>query len=879
MSRFLTAIIGAMAMALILSAAFLAAPAVAQGDADLYDRPTLAVDPGMHTAVINALAADPAGRYLVTGGADRTVRIWSAADGGLIRTIWIPFGPDPVGDIMAVAISPDGSTVAAGGYTERFPGPVAIYLFDRESGTLIQRIHGDLSEFVGDLAFSPDGRYLAATLHGKGGLRVFDREKDWSLAFRDSYGDTSYGVAFAPDGRLATVSFEANGAIRLYDADFRLIAGPVNTPGGKEPFHVAFSPDGRLVAVGYLFVAAVDLFDGRSLERQPPPPSTGLLPGPGGLGNVAWSSDGGTLFAGGSTGAWGVPFLVAWDQAGRGPSRTASFCGSNTISGIAPLPDRRVVVSSQQPCLGASDPKGAPLWTAPSPLASFRFQINSFKVSANGDVVDFDFGDANFTPLRFDVRSLRLTQGASVDGRTFPASREGLAIEGWLSGLRPTLGGRPILLEKDDISRSLAIAPDGKRFFLGSQFALAAYDEAGAVRWRRPSRSEVWLVNATRDGRILVAAEGDGTIRWHRADDGRELLALQVLPNKTDWVLWTPEGFYEATPGARDALKWVVNHGPERAASTLPVSAIPRLHRPDALLLVLQELETARALGIADVAAARLAVQTATGSAKPPGGRLHVLAVGIDRFGGKAGGLHLDYAAEDARDVANALLESQKGGPGKPSLYADVSVQFLPNDQASRAAVLDALDAMDEAMRKSGADQDVAVILVSSHGEMIDDQFYLIPYDFDASSKNAATGSAVSASALARKIASIARGGRVLLLLDACHSGAVGAGGWATDPDAKVLQDAMDMENVTVLTSSKKNELSQELSVWRHGALAQAFLDALSGAADPQGHGIIRLSALTDAMDAELQSLTKGRQHLGLHVNFGGDLFLVSHRD
>ncbi len=49
------------------------------------------------------------------------------------------------------------------------------------------------------------------------------------------------------------------------------------------------------------------------------------------------------------------------------------------------------------------------------------------------------------------------------------------------------------------------------------------------------------------------------------------------------------------------------------------------LHWPDALPLVLAELETALALGIADVAAARLYVQKATGSAKPPGGMLHVL--------------------------------------------------------------------------------------------------------------------------------------------------------------------------------------------------------------------------------------------------------------
>jgi hypothetical protein len=230
-------------------------------------------------------------------------------------------------------------------------------------------------------------------------------------------------------------------------------------------------------------------------------------------------------------------------------------------------------------------------------------------------------------------------------------------------------------------------------------------------------------------------------------------------------------------------------------------------------------------------------------------------------------------------------------------------------------------------------------------------QFYLIPYGFDAGSQGKSIKSAVSASEFAKKVQALAKYGKVLLLLDACHSGAVGAQGWATDPDAKVLQDTMDLENVTVLTSSKKNELSEELPEWKHGAtpegfyevtpgaedmlkwvvnhgpdnpattlpvsaiaklhrpsaldamarsmatnepgrdvavilvsshgemidglLARAFLDALAGAADSKG--IVRLSALTDAMENEVQSLTKGRQHLGMHVNFSADLFVAAH--
>jgi hypothetical protein len=85
----------------------------------------------------------------------------------------------------------------------------------------------------------------------------------------------------------------------------------------------------------------------------------------------------------------------------------------------------------------------------------------------------------------------------------------------------------------------------------------------------------------------------------------------------------------------------------------------------------------------------------------------------------------------------------------------------------------------------------------------------------------------------------------------------------------------MDLENVTVLTSSRKNELSEELPKWKHGALAKAFLDQLAAAADSQG--VVRLSALIDAMENEVQSLTRGRQHLGMHVNFSGALFMGGH--
>jgi WD40 repeat protein len=247
--------------------------------AQLSEQPMLVVDPGMHTAEIKDLAVDAAGRYAVTGSMDKTVRVWSLTDGKLLQTIRMPAGPDDIGKIYTVAMSPNGDLVAAGGWTMLSTDAQedSIYLFETRTGKMSARIAG-LPDVTNTLAFSSDGRYLAAGLWGRSGLRVYDRNGQWTEVFRDTdYGDGIYGLAFAPDdGRLATTSEDGN--LRLYDPDFKLVL--TLRRATHEPFGIAFSPDGTMLAVGYYpatFAGGVARTECGRLERQLAP--CGLVKG------------------------------------------------------------------------------------------------------------------------------------------------------------------------------------------------------------------------------------------------------------------------------------------------------------------------------------------------------------------------------------------------------------------------------------------------------------------------------------------------------------------------------------------------------------------------------------------------------------------------
>jgi len=71
----------------------------AQTDSQTSAQPVLRIETGMHTANITHIGVDAAGRYLVTGSDDKTVRVWELATGRLLRTLRPPIGAGDEGKI------------------------------------------------------------------------------------------------------------------------------------------------------------------------------------------------------------------------------------------------------------------------------------------------------------------------------------------------------------------------------------------------------------------------------------------------------------------------------------------------------------------------------------------------------------------------------------------------------------------------------------------------------------------------------------------------------------------------------------------------------------------------------------------------------------
>jgi small GTP-binding protein len=429
----------------------------------------------------NAVAWSPDGKSLASGSYDKTVRVWNAATGNLLRTL-----EGHSSAVRSVAWSPNGKSLASGS------GDNTVRVWNAESGKLLRTLEGHSSD-VQSVAWSPDGKSLASG-SGDNTVRVWNAESGKLLRTLEGHAEWVQSVAWSPDGKSLASGSDDN-TVRVWNAESGKL---LRTFEGHSRWvrSVAWSLDGKSLASGSgdKTVRVWNAESGkilRTLEGH----SSAVL-------SVAWSPDGNSL----ASGSYDKTVRV-WNTESGKLLRTLKG-HAHFVRSVAWSPDGKSLAS------GSYD-RTVRVWNAKSGKILRTLEGHSSAV---------------------------LSVAWSPDGKSLASGCDDKTVRVWNaeSGkLLRTLEGHA------DFVRSVAWSPDGKSLASGSHDnTVRLWDAAtgNLLRTLEGHSSAVQSVAWSPEGKSLASGSGDKTVRVWNAESGKLLLTLEGHARSVLSVDWSPEG-------------------------------------------------------------------------------------------------------------------------------------------------------------------------------------------------------------------------------------------------------------------------------------------------------------------------------------------------
>ncbi len=150
------------------------------------------------------------------------------------------------GDVQAIAFSPDSSRILTGSRDR------VVKVWDARSGAPLRALDG-LGEVFG-VAFSPDGSLIAAGSGSSGSgepghVSVWDAHTGRILWSQNAHAERALSVAFAPDGRSLASAGNDN-TVRIWQPRTGALIRTLEAPGVQALLTLAYSPDGKSLITG-----------------------------------------------------------------------------------------------------------------------------------------------------------------------------------------------------------------------------------------------------------------------------------------------------------------------------------------------------------------------------------------------------------------------------------------------------------------------------------------------------------------------------------------------------------------------------------------------------------------------------------------------------
>lgn len=565
-----------------------------------------------HAGSVETLAFSSDGRLLVSGG-ERSIHLWKVSPEGPVHQVVVTV---PEHGVKAVALSPDGRTLAAGtglADRQRFRSETVceIFLWDLSGPDPVQKARFPAHRrMVRELRFTPDGRTLISSGEGsevklwdltapqprerttiQGGDSI-DLSRDgrtlltsgrplqlWDLAGAPRKAaaiavprDAGSPAALSPDGKVVACA-DFSHVVRVWDLDGDSARErPLGPEAHVGVSAIAFSPDGTRLALGGRdsSVRVWDLSAGGSREKAGPA-------GPAPVLSVAFSSDG-KLLAAGDEGERGE--IRLWNLTGPEPKPLPSLAaGEWYVHSVQFSPDGKRLAAC-----GAKS--SILLWDAPFARREPQFMlvgqdadIQSLAFSADARLLVVACGEpsrvcqVHIWSLTGDPREKAVLSGPQTgyraaaflpDGKTVVTGSWDQAVRLWdISREEPrverelrVVPGGYLLSEA-----SLAVSRDGARLAFGSQDnTVQLWDLRGKEPTRGPAlKAHTLALNSVAfspDGTILASSDLAGNVVLWRTPTVESATRLHEwkLPGAVHSVTFSPDGRYLATANGNGTI-------------------------------------------------------------------------------------------------------------------------------------------------------------------------------------------------------------------------------------------------------------------------------------------------------------------------------------
>ncbi len=200
-----------------------------------------------HTSAVTAVAISPDGKTLATAGKDKSIRFFDLATGKRTNII------HHESEIWSINYSGDGKSFAFS------DGDKVVTVVDPETLKEKAVMKDQFETPAAMLSLSPDGSLLATIEDGLQVPHCWELPSGKARAVFESHGDKVNSVAFSPDGKHVA-STSGDETIRIWEATAGIPGRPLH--GHDGPVFVAvFSPDGKMLLSGGARDKSVRLWD------------------------------------------------------------------------------------------------------------------------------------------------------------------------------------------------------------------------------------------------------------------------------------------------------------------------------------------------------------------------------------------------------------------------------------------------------------------------------------------------------------------------------------------------------------------------------------------------------------------------------------------